>query len=87
MNQSNKITFQLIFVIGIILLFSACNGRPKGVLNSSEMTDILVEMHKLDGSLDAKGLLYNQAGEKDKYYKSILEKYETTQAEFDSSAV
>lgn len=87
MSQSNKITFQIIFVIGIILLFTACNGRPEGVLNKSEMTDILVEMHKLDGSLDAKGILYNQTGEKDKYYKSILDKYEITQVEFDSSVV
>lgn len=87
MNQSTNITFQLIFVIGIFLLLSACSGRPESVLNKSEMTDILVEMHKLDGSLDAKGLLYNQIGEKENYYKSILDKYDITQAEFDSSVV
>ncbi|NDP20996.1 MAG: DUF4296 domain-containing protein [Paludibacter sp.] len=51
------------------------------------MTDILVEMHKLDGSLDANGLLYNQNGEKDKYYTALLEKYEISQADFDSSVV
>lgn len=87
MKQSTKNIYQLIFVIGFFLLFSGCSGRPEGVLNKSDMTDILVEIHKLEGSLDAKGLSYNQAGEKDNYYKSILEKYEITQAEFDSSVV
>jgi len=86
-NWLTKSSFQQLFFIVILLIFSACDGRPKGVLNKSEMTDILVEMHILDGALDAKGLLFSQNGEKDKYYTALLEKYEITQADFDSSVV
>jgi hypothetical protein len=87
MNQLNKSTFRIITAIGILLILGACSGRPKGILNKSDMTEILTEMHKLEGSLDAAGLLSDQTVEKDNYYKSILEKYKITQAEFDSSVV
>ena len=85
MNQLNK----KILLIGIVasLIFWSCNGRPAGVLNKNDMTNILFEMHKLDGSLDVKGLSYGSNREKDNYYKSILEKYNITQAEFDSSLI
>lgn len=74
-------------VICSLLLLSSCDGRPKGVLSKSEMTDVVTEMHKLDGALSEKGLLYNHDAEKQLYYNSVFKKYGITQAEFDSSLV
>ena len=73
------------FLMSVILLTTACSGRPKGVLSKSEMTDFLVEMHKLDGALAVKGLGSVQERQNIYYYNSLLKKYGITQAEFDSS--
>ena len=78
---------QIIFVVVIILLFTACNVRPKGVLNQNDMINVLTDLHKLDGSMTAKGLPYDQLDKKNEYYVSVLSKYGITQAEFDSSLV
>ena len=82
----NKFIFNTIFVIGIILLFAAC-ARPKGVLSQNDMVNVLTDLHKLDGSLTAKGLMYNEADKRNEYYASVLKKYGITKAEFDSSLV
>jgi hypothetical protein len=82
----NKFIFQTIFIIGIILLFAAC-GRPKGVVSQDDMVNVLTDLHKLDGSLTAKGLMYNDADIRNEYYASVLKKYGITKAEFDSSLV
>ena len=71
----------------IVLLLAACDNRPKGVLSQSEMVDILTDMHKLEGTLDIKGMEYADQTVKMGYYNSIMEKYGTTKAEFDSSLV
>jgi len=78
---------RIFFVAGIILLFTACDARPKGVLNQSDMINILADLHKLDGSMTAKGLPYDQFDKKNEYYVSVLCKYGITQAKFDSSLV
>jgi hypothetical protein len=83
----NKILGRIIFIVGIILLFAACNLKPKGVLNQRDMINVLTDLHKLDGSMSAKGLPYNQFDKKNEYYISVLRKYGITQAEFDSSLV
>ena len=85
MSQLNK-RFLLIGIV-VALIFMSCNSRPDGVLSRDDMANILYEMHKLDGSLDIKGISYNQNNEKADYYKSILDKYNITQAEFDSSLI
>lgn len=82
----NKLHF-ILFLIAISILFSACNNRPSDVIAESKMTNILTEMHKLDGSFSEKGLQYGHYPEKKKYYQFILEKYDITEAEFDSSVV
>lgn len=51
------------------------------------MTTVLFEMHKLEGSLDAKGINSSEFDLKSKYFNSILEKYGITEAQFDSSVV
>ncbi len=85
MNLKTKHIGLLAFLLSVILLTAACSGRPKGVLSKSEMTDFLVEMHKLDGALAVKGLGSVQERQNVYYYNSLLKKYGITQAEFDSS--
>lgn len=82
----NKFIYQIVFVTGILLVFAAC-GRPKGVLNQHDMVNVLTDLHKLDGSLLAKGITYNEFDKKSECYASVLKKYDITQAEFDSSLI
>ena len=86
-NQQFNIFCRFVFILGIILALTACNGRPKGVLGQSKMTDVLTELHKLDGCLNEKGYQYGHYPDKAPYYKFILKKYDITQAQFDSSLV
>ncbi len=76
-----------ISVIGLIFLLFACNNKPAGVLSQRKMTNILTDLHILEGSLAAKGINYNEFDLKSKYYNSVLEKYGVTEAQFDSSVV
>lgn len=86
-QRTNKIILRLILFAGFILLLSACDGRPRGVLSKSKMANVLVEMHKTDAALAEKGLIIGRYSNKAPYYKFILKKYDITQAQFDSSLV
>ena len=44
----------------IILVFCLFGCRPKGILHSWEMRDLLIELHQTDALLQAKGLTNNQ---------------------------
>ena len=61
--------------------------RPKGVLSSREMRDVMVDLHKTDAMLQMSGYRFNEYEERDRYYAAVLEAHGTTQAEFDSSLV
>lgn len=87
LNLPNKLFYRIVFVLGIILLLTACEGRPKGVLSQSKMTNVLTDLHKLDGYLAEKGFQYGHYPEKTPYYNFILKKHGITEAEFDSSLV
>jgi hypothetical protein len=87
LNRQNKILSRSIFILGIVLLLVACEGRPKGVLNQNEMTSILTDLHKLDGCLYEKGYQFGHFPDKAPYYNFVLKKHGITQAEFDSSLV
>lgn len=87
LHQPTKMKSRLVILCILFLGFSACDGRPKGVLNESEMTAVLTEMHKLDGIIAAKGLQYSNTPEKAQYYSFVLKKYDITQVQFDSSLV
>jgi len=87
LNLPNKYFYRCILLCGLIFLLVACNNRPKGVLNQSEMTDVLTDLHKLDGSLSTKGYGYILDSTNSNYYNSVLEKRDVTKAEFDSSLV
>lgn len=78
---------QTLILLGIILLFAACEMKPKRVLSQSNMVKVLTDLHKLDGSLSAKGLLFDTSDVKKKYCASVLKKYAISQADFDSSLV
>jgi len=87
LNLPYKMFNRFILLAAIILLLSACDRRPKGVLNQNDMTIVLTEMHKTDASLMERGLTYNHYSDKAPYYKFIFKKYKITQAKFDSSLV
>ncbi|MGC3977075.1 MAG: DUF4296 domain-containing protein [Paludibacteraceae bacterium] len=56
-------------------------------MGKEKMTDILFEIHKTEGVLQAEGLTYNTPDEKKKHFDFILQKYGVTQVELDSSLV
>jgi hypothetical protein len=87
LNLLNNFCSRFIILTGIIFILSACEGRPKGVLNESKMANVLTEMHKTDATMNEKGLTYGRYYEKAPYYSFILKKYNITQAQFDSSLV
>lgn len=86
-NRPNKNSFQIVLILGFFLLLSACDGRPRGVLDQSDMIKILVDMHKTEALLAEKGLSYGNYSSKAPYYNFVLKKYGITQAQFDSSLV
>lgn len=86
-NLQNNLIHRFILIIVLFIGLIACNSRPKGVINEKDMTNILTEIHKLDGILLEKGYQFGNSVEKQQYYFFILKKYDVTQAEFDSSLV
>ena len=82
-----KSIVKYLFFFGLIVFFVSCNDRPKGVLNKTDMTEILTEMHKLDGALMEKGYTYSSDSMKLRYYSFILSKHDVSKANFDSSLV
>ena len=78
---------RIVLVFACLFLLASCDSRPKGVLSQEDMTNIITDLHQLDGSLAAKSISSGQFNEKSKYYNSVLKKYRITQAQFDSSVV
>lgn len=74
------------FVVLSVLL-SACTVRPHNVLSSKEMENVLYDLHRTEGILQAKGYGYNRDEENAGYYEAVLRKHGVTQAQFDSSLV
>ena len=86
-NLPNKFFIRFVILSGFTLLLFACGNKPRGVLNQSQMTYVLTEMHKTDAVLLEKGLAYGHYANKAPYYRFIFKKYGITQAQFDSSLV
>lgn len=79
---------RLILLIGLsvmAVLFTGC--RPKGILHSGEMKDVLVDLHKTDALIQLTGLQYGHDEAVNIYYAQVMEKHGITQAQFDSSIV
>jgi len=87
LQLQNKLMQKLVVLMMLLMALVACNNRPSGVIDESDMTDILTEMHTLDGVLVAKGLQYGNNDAKQHYYDYILKKYDVSRAEFDTSLV
>lgn len=76
------------FLLLLIIATAAVSCRPKGILHSWEMREVLVDLHKTEALLQ----LTDQKNKPDEeaksiYYAQVLEKHGITQAEFDSSLV
>ncbi len=75
-----------IFVL-ILLLFLVAACRPKGILSSRQMREVMIDLHKTDALLQINGLQHGHDEEKNIYYVMVLEQHGITQAQFDSSLV
>ena len=51
------------------------------------MRELLIDLHRTDGMMQATNLNYNNEKEQSAYYESVLQKHGVTQAQFDSSLV
>lgn len=74
-----------VFVLCALIAMTAC--RPKGVLSSSAMKEVLEDLHKTEAMLQTAGLKPSDQEIKSIYYAQVLERHAVTQAEFDSSLV
>ena len=61
--------------------------RPEGILHSRQMRDVLIDLHKTEGAIQASEVRYDAYETRDLYYAQVLEKHGITQAQFDSSIV
>jgi len=88
MKKSHSISCYLLSVILVsVILVSVTGCRPRGVLSSKQMEDILVDMHTTDGILQEAGYSYGHDEAVRGYYLTLLEHHGVTQAQFDSSLV
>lgn len=81
-------SFRLLLVAGLIAVaasFSSC--RPRGVLSSHQMRDVLVDLHRTFALIQLNGLQYGHNEATDNYYAYVLQEHGITQAQFDSSLV
>ena len=74
-------------VILAVLAVSFVSCRPKGILSSRKMKDVMIDLHKMDGMIEAAHMEYGYDEAKALYYAQVLEKHGITQAQFDSSIV
>lgn len=72
-------------LLAFVLTLGSC--RPRGVLSSGEMREVLVDLHKTDAMIQLAGLSYNNQEAKAIYYAQVLQRHGITQAQFDSSLV
>ena len=72
-------------LISIVLCLTSC--RPKGILHSWEMREVLVDLHKTEALIQIAGIQHGHDEAQNIYYAQVLEKHGITQAQFDSSLV
>ena len=75
----------LIAIVVSILMLSGC--RPKGVLSSRQMRNVIIDLHKTEALMDESGLSRYNSEVRSVYYAQVLEKHGITQSQFDSSLV
>ena len=75
----------LIVIVVSILMLSGC--RPKGILSSRQMRNVIIDLHKTEALMDESGLSRYNSEVRSVYYAQVLEKHGITQSQFDSSLV
>ena len=75
----------ILCLLSFVLYLTGC--RPKGILHSWEMREVLVDLHKTDALLTISKVGIANTEPRAIYYAQVLEKHGITQAEFDSSLV
>lgn len=77
-----------IVVLALCSLFLTIAGcRPRGILHSGKMRDVLVDLHKTEALMVVHNYHHGYEEQRAYYYAEVLEKHGVTQAEFDSSLV
>ncbi len=71
----------------LFLCATSCTKRPRSVLSERQMREVLIDLHRADGTLQTVGSIIDNNKQVSAYYKSILDKHGITQAQFDSSLV
>ena len=73
----------------IVLLVAVCciGCRPKGILSSRQMRDIMYDLHRVDGIMDVMQLGIGYDEDLARYYQNVLDRHGVSQAQFDSSLV
>lgn len=74
-----------IFALSLLLLLAGC--RPRGVLSTGKMRDLLYDLHRADAVLQLSGYNYGHDDAVAQYYHEVLASHGVTQAQFDSSLV
>lgn len=86
-KKINRNTISAFFIILLIPLIASCTKRPDDILSRRDMQDILLDLHKTDGVLNALAIPQRNTEERQIYYQTVLEYHHTNQAQFDSSVV
>ena len=73
----------ILFILAVIL--TGC--RPRGVLSSHQMREVLVDLHKTEALMQVHNMTRGHYEDRDYYYAQVLEQHHITQAQFDSSLV
>ena len=73
----------------IVLLVAVCfiGCRPRGILSSRQMRDIMYDLHRVDGMMEVMQLGTGYDETLARYYQSVMDRHGVTQAQFDSSLV
>ncbi len=83
MRISLRLTISIL--LPLLMLFTACDRRPSGVPGSKKMGHLLVDIYKLEGTLQAHGGRYNYDEDRAIFYADLMDKYGMTAQEFDSA--
>lgn len=77
----------LLLFVAFVLAFTACKKEPNKTLSRKEITNFLIDLHKLDGALSAQGMGAVDDQNNVFYYNALLKKHGITKAQFDSTLV
>lgn len=75
----------LILSLLAILVMTACDPTPRGVLSPDDMADLLVDIHKGDAVIESEGQRYYADSARRQLKDAILKRHNVSQAELDSS--